>query len=520
MEKKTLFFISYFCYNLVLFASNSDLLAVFKNNPARDYFSTLFNSKSQLLNPGSCFTNIYGTSGQNFFNRSIRIGNDYYVTGSDGIHATLSRIDLSGNLIWTNVLNDTSSWADLIESSGNILLVGQRDRDNTSGSPGGRDLLTGLCSPNGNFLSLLVTDYSYQETHIKVVRHPNPSIPGAMFYVLGQVENSGADKPVLTFLSAIGTEMGRIVIDGQDDDEFYQDIAITNTAGDLLISGTRGSVGHFTKLNRHGSIIAGGADLPTNYSISSIWPKSDAGNTFEFIFGGRNANGAILLYYSNNIQFQYQLSGLSTITNIIPFSNTQFYAIGTGSHLGVSKSIILQFNISGGAVTKNWSRFVNDGSNPASVGGRMFIDVGTNLVYTDTRTNALGGFGMQDGLFSVQGLNMLECNKDSVSTTLTRSNFTLSSFLASSNTEPTNNPRSDIASLIVPLSQNIICRPPIVCNVDLHLSQSNCGVLSANCSHNLSGSVNYCWDFGDAPPCGSPAQQTNHTYNNNGAYNV
>ena len=41
-----------------------------------------------------------------------------------------------------------------MNGNGNILLVGQRDRDITSGTPGGRDLMVGECTTAGVFLNL------------------------------------------------------------------------------------------------------------------------------------------------------------------------------------------------------------------------------------------------------------------------------------------------------------------------------------------------------------------------------
>ena len=71
------------------------------------------------------FSKIYGNSGNNTFVKAIVLQNNYYIIGKNSEKATITKIDIMGNLVWTKETSSDATWRDIVANKdGNLLLVG------------------------------------------------------------------------------------------------------------------------------------------------------------------------------------------------------------------------------------------------------------------------------------------------------------------------------------------------------------------------------------------------------------
>ena len=410
-------------FNLV--GKTDDLKFILRNMQAQNYFMNLFLIESTLVQSGvTHFTLLSGNGSSNGFSRSIEINGDQYVIGNNLDRATLSRISSSGVLLWTNEVQDTSSWSDLImNDNGNILLVGQRDRDITSGTPGGRDLMVGECTTAGVFLNLQSIDYTYQETYTAIKRNPNPANTAYPFYALGQAEFS-ADKPILSFLNNSGIELQRITYDYNGDDEVHS-ISEMNSNGDFDIMGWVNGIGNVTRINRMGNVISS-AQFSQDLLFYSDLPLS-SGTSFSNVLAGTLNGAGLIAYYSNinNQNIYYTSNNLTRIYELVQYNATSFYALGLGVFSGAPRVVVMKFSINSGSINLDWARYMRASTNTSSLAGRLRLDDSkTHLILTEVRNDVANGYGSNDGVLSVQGLDLNDCDPVDVTINFTTQAYT------------------------------------------------------------------------------------------------
>jgi alpha-tubulin suppressor-like RCC1 family protein len=504
-------------FNLV--GKTDDLKFILRNMQAQNYFMNLFPIESTLVQSGvTHFTLLSGNGSSNGFSRSIEISGDQYVIGNNLDRATLSRISNSGVLLWTNEVQDTSSWSDLImNGNGNILLVGQRDRDITSGTPGGRDLLVGECTTAGVFLNLQSIDYTYQETYTAIKRNPNPANTAYPFYALGQAEFS-ADKPILSFLNNSGIELQRITYDYNGDDEVHS-ISEMNSNGDFDIMGWVNGIGNVTRIDRMGNVISS-TQFSQDLLFYSDIPLS-SGTSFSNVLAG-TLNGAGLIAYYSNINSQniyYTSNNLTRIYELVQYNATSFYALGLGVFSGAPRVVVMKFSINSGSINLDWARYMRASTNTSSLAGRLRLDDSkTHLILTEVRNDVANGYGSNDGVLSVQGLDFNDCDPVDVTINFTTQAYTPQTIAVTRNDIQAATPIS-LSAQTISYQSKFLCTPISPCSTSFTYQLSNCGEVNFFATTNLS-SANYCWDFGDAPPCGSTLQNPLHEYTQNGTYTV
>ncbi len=504
-------------FNLV--GKTDDLKFILRNMQAQNYFMNLFPIESTLVQSGvTHFTLLLGNGSSNGFSRSIEINGDQYVIGNNLDRATLSRISSSGVLLWTNEVQDTSSWSDLImNGNGNILLVGQRDRDITSGTPGGRDLMVGECTTAGVFLNLQSIDYTYQETYTAIKRNPNPANTAYPFYALGQAEFS-ADKPILSFLNNSGIELQRITYDYNGDDEVHS-ISEMNSNGDFDIMGWVNGIGNVTRINRMGNVISS-AQFSQDLLFYSDLPLS-SGTSFSNVLAG-TLNGAGLIAYYSNINSQniyYTSNNLTRIYELVQYNATSFYALGLGVFSGAPRVVVMKFSINSGSINLDWARYMRASTNTSSLAGRLRLDDSkTHLILTEVRNDVANGYGSNDGVLSVQGLDLNDCDPVDVTINFTTQAYTPQTIAVTRNDIQAATPIS-LSAQTISYQSKFLCTPIPPCSTSFTYQLTNCGEVNFFATTNLSSAA-YCWDFGDAPPCGSTLQNPLHEYTQNGTYTV
>lgn len=488
-----------------------------------EYYRNLFVDAASSTVSVNYFTSFYGNSESNVFGKSVMIGTDYYVIGTNGIQATLTRLNSLGSEIWTAVVNDTSSWADLIvTSSNNILLVGSVDIDLVTGTTGARNLLVGVCNTNGTFLSLQSSNYNEQESFTRILFNPNPANSNFPYYATGNVVGTSIDKVFVSTISNSGSIGSRFEFDSGNDDEFYQDIVLLNNAGDLALVGNRNTTGYIARVDKNLDPIDDGFLMDNYSSVFSLYALSSNPSGFQYIISGTNASSKGIIGLFNGTPENskiYTANGLSKVYNIVHGSGNEYYALGLGSVGGVSRTVVIKFEYNSGSLIFHWVRSINTATTP-QVGGKIVIDAVTpQLIFSCGLLNPSGGSGSYEGLFSVQNLEFNNCNFENILIDFVEGNVTFSTNAISSQSMQINLPVNK-NSQFIGLNSQYICEVIPSCEVDFAFANQSCGDVVFQSSTKIGGSISYCWDFGDNPPCGSTAPTIIHNYNNNGTYNV
>ncbi|HMS29122.1 MAG TPA: PKD domain-containing protein [Saprospiraceae bacterium] len=488
-----------------------------------EYYRNLFVDSASSTVSVNYFTSFYGNSESNVFGKSVMIGTDYYVIGTNGIQATLTRLNSLGSEIWTAVVSDTSSWADLIvTSNNNILLVGSVDIDLVTGTTGARNLLVGVCNTNGTFLSLQSSNYNEQESFTRILFNPNPANSNFPYYATGNVAGTSIDKVFVSTISNSGSIGSRFEFDSGNDDEFYQDIVLLNNAGDFALIGNRNTTGYIARVDKNLDPIDDGFLMDNYSSVFSLYALSSNPSDFQYIIAGTNASskGIIGLFNGTTENSKiFTANGLSKVYNIVHGSGNEYYALGLGSVGGVSRTVVIKFEYNSGSLIFHWVRSINTATTP-QVGGKIVIDaVPSQLIFSCGLLNPSGGSGSYEGLFSVQNLEFNNCNFENILIDFEEGNVTFSTIAISSQSMQINLSVNK-NSQFIGLNSQYICEVIPSCEVDFAFANQSCGDVVFQSSTNIGGSISYCWDFGDNPPCGSTAPTIIHNYNNNGTYNV
>ncbi|MBK9108321.1 MAG: PKD domain-containing protein [Saprospiraceae bacterium] len=497
------------------------------NNPSDEKRSTIceVDTFCKTQNPENLvpttFQLLAGNNQSNIFKKLVYHNGNYYVIGSSGNRASLHKFDDTGNIIWSREVNDTSSWNDIIvNESGNLLLVGSRDIN--AGLP--KDVLVGVYDPNGNTLRLLSYDYGINEAYNSIVQNPLNSPSPFRFYVVGSINltnNRNDDDVIVTTMDEWGSTAGgmrRKYGSLNIDDEFYAKITVYNpTLGHYALSGHIANNGTYVVIDGNGATTNLGRALGTNVRLYDL-QRTQSG---EFLaagnFIGSPPKGRV--FKISNIVGNtkaYESVIISALYQIIPVSSNSFYAIGGTFTAGTTKPVVMFFNDNGSTLSPFAGKYPQSGNDFTAA--FMSKTGSNNFAYVDGRTNSTDGYGMQDGYLATHIGAFEDCGLDSLGGSFAQ--ITLNPVIAQPNSsvETLKSPQEAFAVNLVYNAREICLNN---CVVEFSTSNiDNCGNVQFTSFTNLPGTVSYCWDFGDIPPCGSTSATTSHNYNNPGTYQV
>ncbi|MBK8241906.1 MAG: PKD domain-containing protein [Saprospiraceae bacterium] len=472
-------------------------------------------SSSPLLIPNFKF--YFGGANADYFTKVITFGGDYYAIGNSTGRASLTRISNAGNVMWTRELSITSAWNDLIITTNNeILLVGiNGNYDNNAKS------LIGTCTLSG-IMNVKSYNYSNRESLTKIYLNPNPENPSFPYYIIG-VSNSGGsslDDILIINANSIGAiNWSKNIYNPSQDFEFYRDISIQSNTGDMVIIGNNLGKAALVQINKSGTVI-NGVEYNENMRFNTIVSNSNPIVGYSHLLGGSNNATTVAQLMKVNglstILYNYKVDSLDAITKIIPKPGGGYYALGRGTIRGANRSVVLSLSEVGNSLTLDWSKTLSDNSSLYNFGYIGLMNT-TQIAFTEGRQNAINGFGSTDGFISIDNLDFENCLTLKLNLKLSPLNSTNTTFFPSTNNLAT--PTPSILNANSPTyNQKNVCA--FVCNVRFEIQPGNCGIIQFFPSTNQTGTLSYCWDFGDNPPCGSVIQNPIHQYQNNGSYTV
>ncbi|MBK8954045.1 MAG: PKD domain-containing protein [Saprospiraceae bacterium] len=474
-----------------------------------------------VLPAPSTFQLLAGDAQSNTFKKVLYHQNHYYVIGDHKGQASLCKFTETGTLVWTQVVNDTSSWNDfLVNSSGNLLLVGSRDIN--ASLP--KDVMVGTYDLNGNVLFLNSYDYGINESYNSIVTNPLHVTEDFRYMVVGSINrtnNRNDDDVIVTTMNPQGSSLfgwrkriGSLNID----DEFHSKITVYDpVAGTFALSGRLANNGTYVVINGAGMPTNQGRGFGVNVLIHDVQRTSSGEHLVAGTFVGFPPKGRIYKISpttANN--FMYESSIITNVHQIIPVQTNGFYAVGESYIAFTSKPVVFQGEDNGSSLIVHKGKYPLVGDNFGL--GNLYRSGLNDFAYVDGRLNTPDGYGLQDGYLASHVSGIDDCGLDSVGGNFLK--MTLSTVISQ--------PTTSIETLREPASLTsspIQYRSKEICNFEcigeISATQTDqCGNVQFNITTNLPGILSYCWDFGDIPPCGSTQPNPSHNYNAAGTYQV
>ncbi len=467
---------------------------------------------------GGSFQVIAGDIVYNDFKKVLYHSYAYYAIGSRDNHAALSKFDDMGTLLWTRVVDDTSAWNDfIVNTDGNLLLVGWRDIQ--SFAP--KDALVGVIEPSGNPLVLQSFDYTINEYYSSIVRNPLNTAPGYRYYVVGSINrttNRNDDDVVVVAMNDQGVASARRRYGSiSRDDEFHAKISVYNpVAGTFALSGNLGGTATYVVINPGpGTTTNQGRALGATGTLFDL--QRTASGEYLGAAGFTSAGRIYKISGTAANNFYYESNVVSGLHQILSMDASGFYTVGKAVVGGNPKPVTMFCRDNGSNLTLYAAKYPLICDNP---GAGFLARVGlTDLAYVDGRINAVDGFGNGDGYLAAHIGGFDDCEMDSLP-----GNFQKRS-LNPVISQPGSYPEVELVSGLALSSSLINYSVARVCDHSCFTEftyelEDDCGNVHFTGTTNLTGSVTYCWDFGDAPPCGSTLQDPDHTYASPGMYQV
>lgn len=464
-----------------------------------------------------------GNSAENRFKKAIHYAGNYYIIGQNGLRASLHKMDPTGAIVWSREVTDTSSWNDLIiNSDNNILLVGSVDI--SSGLP--RDVLVGVFDLNGNQVFLNSYNYFINESYNSITANPLHVTADTRYLVVGsanRTNNRNDDDVIVTTMNPNGgtTGTGWRKRYGQlnVDDEFHSKITLFDgVAGQLALLGKLNNQGVYVVINGSGIVNTTlGRSFGLNATVNDLVRTPNNEILVASSINAPSPQSQIIKVTSTNAnRFISRNASLTEVYQIVHRGGNQYYALATRTSGPVLRPCIIEFNDIGNDLTYNAAWEYNNGESYMERGHLQQTGL-TDFIYTDSRTNSAQGLGMLDGFIALHEGGLDSCGMKRFNPSFSRLTYNEVIVTPSSTNETTLEPFIRTSAPVSYLTKPL-CN--FKCITEISVTKSDCGKVQFNCFTNLSGTVNYCWDFGTVPPCASVVQNPQYTYAFNGNYTV
>ncbi len=452
------------------------------------------------------FQKLIGNTSDNRFGKEVFHVDSYYILGKNGSKATVTKLDLNGNHIWSNETNEEAYWNDiLVNKDGNLMLVGSYGSNSNSFD---NNCLVGVCDTNTGAFNILKTyNLGFRELFFKMYENPVPSNVSFPYYVTGsRVVQSGSDSDdllILNFDNSFNLKEGRIFEIGSQNEELYRDIFIGGQNGAFMTIGNRtdtnsSNTGSTSLFDKNMNSIQRRTFNQSIYFTTGLSNTNPTGGFYQILAGGTSdgsQDAIILRINGSTFNYSYKLPFLKVI-NKIDFGNANnIYAVGVATIGGIDKTIVLKFQDNGNSLTVLWAKVLDQNETAFSNG---FIDYNLalgKLIYTDSRNGNAAGNGNYDGLICVEDENLNNCLTDSMNVVLNNNPMTLDTFPLpfTSFFEPATIDRTGTS-----LSYQIQmpCAPP--CNIALQVNKSVDACSNASFTGIASGGTgpySYQWDI-------------------------
>lgn len=463
-----------------------------------------------------------GNSGENRFKKAIAYGGDYYIIGQNGVRAALHKMDATGAIVWSREVEDTSSWNDLIiNSDNNILLVGSLDI--SSGLP--KDVLVGVFNTSGLQINLNSYDYFINESYNSIITNPLHVTFDTRYLVVGsanRTNNRNDDDVIVTTMNPNGgTSAGWRKRYGSlnTDDEFHAKITLFNgVAGQLALLGKLNNQGVYVVTDAAGNVSTSlGRAFGLNVAVNDLLRTPNNEILVASSINAPSPQSQIIKVTSTNAnRFISRNASLTEVYQIVHRGGNQYYALATRTSGPVLRPCIIEFNDLGNDLSYNAAWEYNNGESYMERGHLQPVSL-TDFIYCDSRTNSAQGFGMVDGFMVLHANGLDSCGLKRFNPGFNRLTYSevivTPPVTSESLKEPFAKTSTPVSYLTKPLCN-------YKCTIEITLTKNDCGNVQFNCFTNLSGSINYCWDFGTTPPCASTVQNPSYTYSTNGNYTV
>jgi hypothetical protein len=354
------------------------------------------------------FQKVYGDALDNSYSKVIKDGSEYYVLGqtepSTGAphRATVTRLNASGNLLWTKRLDIASVWNDaILTPTGDLLVIGS-----TLPFDAATKSLLGVLtnSGGGSFSCLRSYDEPGRDFFYRIVKNPNPESAAFPYYILGSQNQAGAtattEDVVLINVDANCNFNWKKIYTSAFDDEFFRDLeAMPN--GDLLLAGNNENLGLIFKTDNTGSAF-NGVQIP-QLTFVDIGLESTGG-----IYAAANnlPNGeAHILKFDQDLLLQWDIiiPQLNSIRQVWEGMAGKGVGTGKGDFDGQERDVMVKFLDNGPSLA--WVKYLHAGS--GFTGGSSWPLPNMEIAFTDSRVFP-GGFGGSCAFISVSDLDLME----------------------------------------------------------------------------------------------------------------
>jgi hypothetical protein len=427
---------------------------------------------------------LIGNSNENRAGKAILFANNYYLLGKNGTKATVTKLDINGNHIWTTETNDEAFWWDIIvNKDGNLMVVG--GHGSNAGNTTDNQSLCGVINPaNGNFNVLKSFDLGFKEFFFKIYANPSPANSSFPYYVTAvKTLSSGSnsdDLEIFTFDNNFSVDSRRSYSFGTVDEELFRDVMIGGPNGSFTAIGNKNDGSSFTgatvQFDKNLSVI-GTRSFNQEIMFMSGFSKQASNNVFEQILAGNTTtstlNAIILKVNGFNLAYSYKIPQMKRIFKIASGSNNTIYAVGSASIGGIDKTVIVNFQDNNTSLSVNWAKVLDQNETAFSNG---FIEIlGPNkYIFTDSRNGSPQGNGNFDMLVCVEDATFDNCMDMSYSISLQNNPMAINEFNIDAAVLPILNGTNKTADTIIYTIKNA-CAPPCALVNQIHSQGDQCG---------------------------------------------
>ena len=353
------------------------------------------------------FSQVYGNSSNNFFNRLIPDGQDFYVLGRDDGKATVSRINSAGVLSWTRVLDMPSRLTDgmIVGGSGNMIVVGATTPVDSSNHS-----LLGEITRQGVFTCLKTLDVPGAEALTRMDRNADGT-----FSVVGTQALPGFSQDVFVLNVSPGCLINsKKVISSPGVDNFANDIKVLCN-GDFLVAGDYDGRAVMFEFSPTGQYVTGSHN-PFNYTYNDIANTSNC----DILVVANSLVSAPPIIQRFDADWlplwEASIVGLQTLNKVVEDGNGNILVTARALIGGVTRSVILKIDDSSGSPILSWggARYIEN-SESSFVGGSVALPISGGIAIIDGRDGNPNGFGMPDAFMAYTDDDLTsDCTRDLV----------------------------------------------------------------------------------------------------------
>lgn len=336
------------------------------------------------------FQHIYGILNPNSFHRVIPDGADFYVLGFESPSATVTRIDQTGQIVWTQKLDFFQSTlldAVVMPGTGNLLAVGYDNLFNNV------SLIVEL-TRTGTYCAKTL-----DEPGVEALLHVDV-IPGGTYIAVG-THNVNNSNSVVVYNISPGCQINyKKHFLGPDG--FQNDIEVISGTGDFLVAGASGNSAVIYQMSSSGNFL-GGVQGPSQFSYFDVEHMS-SGDILAVANTTAGNNPPRLIRFDANLipKWEYSVNGLDRIEQVVDGGNGNIYVLGKGIFGSLYRAVIIKIHDSGGPIVPMlvWIKYFDN--NETSVqDGHLAVTPTGGIAFVDSRNGHPNTLGFLDAFMAV-----------------------------------------------------------------------------------------------------------------------